>query len=82
MTKPRPFADFAPPLSAPTDLRRAITAATRRPERECMAALLPEAALPEPVRASAQALACKLVETLRAKPRGNGVEQLVQEYAL
>ncbi|MBA4354273.1 MAG: trifunctional transcriptional regulator/proline dehydrogenase/L-glutamate gamma-semialdehyde dehydrogenase, partial [Novosphingobium sp.] len=82
MTKPAPFADFAPALSTPTALRRAITAAARRPERACLAALLPRATLPPPVAASAQALARKLVETLRAKPRGSGVEQLVQEYAL
>ncbi|MFN3458568.1 MAG: trifunctional transcriptional regulator/proline dehydrogenase/L-glutamate gamma-semialdehyde dehydrogenase, partial [Novosphingobium sp.] len=82
MSTPLPFARFAPRLAEPSDLRRAITAATRRPERECMADLLPHAALPETARNSAQALARKLVETLRAKPRGNGVDQLVQEYAL
>lgn len=82
MTQTAPFATFAPRHSVPSDLRRAITAATRRPERECMAMLLPEATLPQATRASAQALARKLVEALRAKPRGNGVEQLVQEYAL
>jgi len=83
MTIHAPFSQFAPALAAsPEALRAAITAATRRPERDCMAALLPEATLPEAVRASAQALARALVETLRAKPRGNGVDQLVQEYAL
>ena len=82
MTLPPPFTAFAPPLAAPSDLRRAITAATRRPERECVKALLPEATLPAPIRASAQALARTLVEAMRAKPRGSGVEQLVQEYAL
>jgi len=47
-----------------------------------MAALLPEATLPVQIAASAQNLARVLVEALRAKPLGNGVEQLVQEYAL
>ena len=82
MTKPTPFEHFAPALATPTALRRAITDATRRAERDCVKALLPEATLPTGVAASAQALARKLVETLREKPRGNGVEQLVQEYAL
>ncbi|MBB3859437.1 RHH-type proline utilization regulon transcriptional repressor/proline dehydrogenase/delta 1-pyrroline-5-carboxylate dehydrogenase [Novosphingobium hassiacum] len=82
MTLPPPFSAFAPPLAAASELRGAITAATRRPERECVKALLPEATLPTPVRASAKALARKLVEAMRAKPRGSGVEQLVQEYAL
>ncbi|MCX7284457.1 MAG: bifunctional proline dehydrogenase/L-glutamate gamma-semialdehyde dehydrogenase PutA [Novosphingobium sp.] len=83
MTVHAPFSQFAPAIdAAKTPLREAITAATRRPERECVAALLPEATLPEPVRASAQALARTLVEALRARPRGNGVDQLVQEYAL
>ena len=82
MSSPLPFSAFAPPVASPSDLRRAITAATRRPEQDCIANLLPAATLPEPVRQSATALARKLVETLRAKPRGGGVEQLVQEYAL
>lgn len=84
MTVHAPFAQFAPAFAAGPfpPLRAAITAATRRPERECIAELLPQATLPEPIRASAQALARSLVEALRAKPRGNGVDQLVQEYAL
>ena len=82
MSTPLPFARFAPRLAEPSDLRRAITGAMRRPERECIADLLPVATLPAAVRTSAQALARSLVETLRAKPRGNGVDQLVQEYAL
>lgn len=77
-----PFSAFAPPVAAPSALRQAITDATCRPERDCIANLLPAATLPEPVRQSATALARKLVEALRAKPRGGGVEQLVQEYAL
>ncbi|MFM2372695.1 MAG: hypothetical protein RIS85_2417, partial [Pseudomonadota bacterium] len=77
-----PFSAFAPPVAAPSALRRAITDATRRAEQDCMANLLPAATLPEAVRQSATTLARKLVETLRAKPRGGGVEQLVQEYAL
>ncbi|MFN4135569.1 MAG: bifunctional proline dehydrogenase/L-glutamate gamma-semialdehyde dehydrogenase PutA [Novosphingobium sp.] len=83
MTIHAPFSQFAPALAeSRAPLRAAITAATRKPERECVAALLPEAILPDTVRASAQALARSLVEALRARPRGHGVDQLVQEYAL
>jgi RHH-type proline utilization regulon transcriptional repressor/proline dehydrogenase/delta 1-pyrroline-5-carboxylate dehydrogenase len=77
-----PFADFAPPVGAPTPLRRAITAACRRPEPECVAALLETATLPADIRAAAADTATRLVTALRAKPRGQGVEGLVREYAL
>jgi len=77
-----PFAEFAPPVSEPTRLRRAITAAYRRSEPECMTALIAMAALPDNVRAAASATARRLVEALRAKQHGRGVEALVQEYAL
>jgi RHH-type proline utilization regulon transcriptional repressor/proline dehydrogenase/delta 1-pyrroline-5-carboxylate dehydrogenase len=77
-----PFAAFAPAISAPTPLRAAITAATRRPEPAAVAhllALLP----PDPaLQARISATAADLVSALRTKgPRG-GVEGLVQEYAL
>ncbi len=41
------FSDFAPPIRPQTPLRQAITAAYRRPEPECVAALLDEATSPE-----------------------------------
>ncbi|QKS01506.1 trifunctional transcriptional regulator/proline dehydrogenase/L-glutamate gamma-semialdehyde dehydrogenase [Sphingomonas sp. CL5.1] len=76
------FADFAPPIRPQTPPRQAITAAYRRPEPECVAALLDQATLPEPVRAAAAATATALVTALRAKHKGSGVEGLVHEYAL
>lgn len=79
---PAPFTAFAPPSHAPSPLRRAITAATRRTEPDCLADLLPMATLPEPTRTQAASLARDLVTALRTGPRGNGVDQLVQEYAL
>ena len=80
-TRP-PFADFAPPIREQDALRQAITAAYRRPEQECIAALLPQATLPDAARAEASTLARRLVEALRARPKGSGVDQLVQEFAL
>ncbi|MGF7171648.1 RHH-type proline utilization regulon transcriptional repressor/proline dehydrogenase/delta 1-pyrroline-5-carboxylate dehydrogenase [Sphingobium xanthum] len=79
---PAPFAAFAPPIAEQSSLRRAITAAYRRPEPECIAALLPAATLPAAMRASAQETARMLINRLRAKHKGTGVEGLVQEYAL
>ncbi|MBN8831403.1 MAG: trifunctional transcriptional regulator/proline dehydrogenase/L-glutamate gamma-semialdehyde dehydrogenase [Sphingomonadales bacterium] len=82
MTQPRPFAAFAPPIREQSPLRRAITAACRRPEPECIAALLPAAIQPEPVCAAARETARALITRLRARQKGTGVEGLVQEYAL
>ena len=76
------FTAFAPPVAPQTPLRRAITEACRRPERDCVAALLPLARMEPPERAAIAATAQKLITALRAKPRGSGVEELVQEYAL
>ena len=79
---PAPFAAFAPPVSPPTPLRRAITAATRRPEADAVAALLAAISRDPARQAAVTATATALVQALRAKgPRG-GVEGLVQEYAL
>ncbi len=64
----------------PADEDRArITAATRRPEPECVAALLADTP-PTPDRATA--LAARLVEALRARGRPRPVEGLMAEYAL
>jgi len=76
------FAAFAPALRPATPLRAAITAATRRSESACMAALLDEARLTADERTKATDLAHRLVTALRATPQAGGVEQLVQEYAL
>jgi RHH-type proline utilization regulon transcriptional repressor/proline dehydrogenase/delta 1-pyrroline-5-carboxylate dehydrogenase len=79
---PTPFADFAPPISPPTPLRAAITAAYRRSEPDCVASLVEQATLPDAVRDAARATATKLITALRAKHKGTGVEGLVQEYSL
>ncbi len=77
-----PFADFAPPIRPADPLRAAITAHYRAPEAECVTALLEGATLPEDMRAKVGATARKLIEALRAKHKGTGVEGLVAEYAL
>jgi len=77
-----PFSDFAPVIRPVQPLRAAITAAYRRPEPECVAALLPEATLPPAITALAEQTARSLIAGLRAKPRGRGVEGLIQEYSL
>ena len=82
MTKSNPFSHFAPPLNTASALRQAITAATRRPEPECLPPLI-AAALQPPVQAEAIArLAHELVSKLRSAPPSGGVQNLVQEYAL
>ncbi|PRH87670.1 trifunctional transcriptional regulator/proline dehydrogenase/L-glutamate gamma-semialdehyde dehydrogenase [Labrys okinawensis] len=81
-TAATPFADFAPPIRPQTPLRQAITAAYRRSEEECVAALLEQADMPAGVREAISATARKLIEALRAKRRGGGVEALVHEYSL
>ncbi|WP_306911720.1 trifunctional transcriptional regulator/proline dehydrogenase/L-glutamate gamma-semialdehyde dehydrogenase [Rhizobium mesoamericanum] len=77
-----PFEGFAPPVRPQSDLRRAITAAYRAPETVCVPHLLDAAMLPEKVRLGAANTARKLIEALRAKHKGTGVEGLVHEYSL
>jgi RHH-type proline utilization regulon transcriptional repressor/proline dehydrogenase/delta 1-pyrroline-5-carboxylate dehydrogenase len=79
---PQPFLEFAQSVQPQSVLRAAITAAYRRPEEECLPALLAAAQLPAQAAARAQALATKLVEALRTKPRGGIVEGVIQEFAL
>ncbi len=77
-----PFAEFAPPIREQSDLRKAITAAYRRPETECLPPLVEAARVPTGLKAAARDTARKLIEALRAKHKGTGVEGLVQEYSL
>ena len=79
---PTLFADFAGPLQTPSPLRARITAAYRRSEPECIAALIDDATLAPDQAAATAALARKLVETLRAKSAVSGVKALIQEYSL
>ncbi len=83
----RPFADFAGAPAGPTSpLRAAVTAATRRPEPECVAALINAARLPAQQAVAAHALASELARRLRARKVGAGreglVQGLVQEFSL
>lgn len=79
---PAPFADFAPPIRAQGTLRQAITAAYRRPETEALPPLVEAATLPAETQKAAARTARKLIEALRAKHKGSGVEGLVHEYSL
>lgn len=77
-----PFTAFAPPVSKQGALRQAITAAYRRPEKDCLPPLLEAATFAAPLKAAVAATARTLVEGLRAAPQTGGVAALVQEYAL
>ena len=81
---PLPFCE--PSALAQTPLRRAITAATRRPEHLAVAALLPDARLPPEVAQRTQALALRLAQGLRARHatpgRAGRVQSLLQAYDL
>jgi RHH-type transcriptional regulator, proline utilization regulon repressor / proline dehydrogenase / delta 1-pyrroline-5-carboxylate dehydrogenase len=77
-----PFADFAPPVREATPLRRAITAAYRRDEAECIRPVIAAATVPEELAPRIRETAYKLVAGLRAGRRSSGIEVLVQEYAL
>jgi RHH-type transcriptional regulator, proline utilization regulon repressor / proline dehydrogenase / delta 1-pyrroline-5-carboxylate dehydrogenase len=79
---PHPFLDFAQSVQPQSVLRAAITAAYRRPEPECMPFLIGEARMPESLAAQAGKMAAGLVETLRAKRTGGGVDGLIHEFSL
>jgi RHH-type transcriptional regulator, proline utilization regulon repressor / proline dehydrogenase / delta 1-pyrroline-5-carboxylate dehydrogenase len=79
---PHPFLEFAQSIQPQSVLRAAITAAYRRPEQECMPFLIGQARLPAQQAADAQALATRLVQALRAKRSGGGVEGLIHEFSL
>jgi len=77
------FSHFAPPVSAQTPPRRAVTAAQRRPEEECLPPLLAAARFEPALKNKISATARRLVEGLRkSHRRPSAVEALVQEYAL
>ncbi|MHB9840584.1 trifunctional transcriptional regulator/proline dehydrogenase/L-glutamate gamma-semialdehyde dehydrogenase [Paraburkholderia terrae] len=77
-----PFLEFAQSVQPQSVLRAAITAAYRRPEPECVPFLLGQARLPANIASEVQTLAGKLVETLRGKSKGGGVEGLIHEFSL
>jgi RHH-type transcriptional regulator, proline utilization regulon repressor / proline dehydrogenase / delta 1-pyrroline-5-carboxylate dehydrogenase len=77
-----PFLEFAQNVQPQSVLRAAITAAYRRPEPECIPFLLGQARLPANLANDVQSMAGKLVETLRGKSKGGGVEGLIHEFSL
>ena len=77
-----PFTDFAPAIRPQSALRRAITAAYRRSEAECLAPLLEQASQTPAEAERARTTARDLIVALRRKAKGSGVEALVQEYSL
>src|SRR5580698_4770221 len=79
---PHPFLDFAQSVQPQSVLRAAITAAYRRPEPECVPFLIGQARLSAGVAAETNAMATKLVEALRKKQTGGGVEGLIHEFSL
>ena len=74
------FYEFAQEVQAQSVLRAAITAAYRRPETECVPLLLDPARSRQPQEV--HELAVRLVEALRGKRKGGGVEGLIQEFSL
>ena len=63
-------------------LRAAITAATRRPETQCLPPLIEGARMTPDDAAQVRKIALDLVRRLRAKKRGGGIEGLIHEFAL
>ena len=84
----RPTASPAARLAALPDSARepsrvAIESAWRTPEPECVPPLLDRARPSDAERAQAEALATRLVRTLRAsRSRSSGVDALMQEFSL
>ena len=77
-----PFGTFAAALPNLSPFRAAVVAACRRPEPDCVAALLDAARLPPEAALRVAALARSLVEALRRQTRRGGVEGLIHEYDL
>lgn len=75
-----PFYEFAQDVQPQSVLRSAITAAYRRPEPECLPALMELAHTAQPQEV--HNLARQLVQGLRSKGKSGGVEGLVQEFSL
>ena len=86
MDDPQPFEHLPAYIPPRSELRKAITAAIRRPEPECVPALLSLAELPASQQKAVTALAKRLVEGLRGREFGiareNMVQGLLQEFSL
>ncbi|WP_437124830.1 trifunctional transcriptional regulator/proline dehydrogenase/L-glutamate gamma-semialdehyde dehydrogenase [Burkholderia multivorans] len=77
-----PFSDFAAGAGRQSLLRDSITAAYRQPETECVPPLVEQARLPANLADEVQTMATRLVESLRTKHTGGGVEGLIHEFSL
>ena len=75
-----PFFEFGRDVQPQSVLRAAITSAYRRAEQECLPLLLDQARMPD--QDKIHALAVRLVESLRGKRTGGGVEGIIQEFSL
>jgi RHH-type transcriptional regulator, proline utilization regulon repressor / proline dehydrogenase / delta 1-pyrroline-5-carboxylate dehydrogenase len=76
------FDHFAPRIGPQTALRQAITSAYRRSEADCLMPLVRLATLSADASAAIGFTARDLINALRTKHRGNGIQVLMQEYAL
>jgi RHH-type proline utilization regulon transcriptional repressor/proline dehydrogenase/delta 1-pyrroline-5-carboxylate dehydrogenase len=76
------FSNFASRTHPRSELREAITAACRLPERTCVRGLMHDARLPVELKPKVADTARHLIETLRAKCQQSGVEGLMREYDL
>ena len=86
MDDPQSFGNLPTHIPSRSALRKAITAANRTPEPECVPALLPLAELPAEQQAAVTEIAKKLVASLRGRELGiareNMVQGLLQEFSL
>lgn len=79
--KVQPFLDFAQSIAPQSVLRSAITSAYRRTEPECLPMLIALAEQGD-LKPQITELARKLVQALRNKRLGSGVDGLIHEYSL
>jgi len=77
-----PFSVLNAELIPQSQLRALITEAYRDPETECVPRILQQARLSQSVAERTDALATRLVQALRQKATGSGVEGLIQEFSL
>ena len=75
-----PFYGFAQDVQPQSVLRAAITSAYRRPETECVPALIDLARSTQ--AGEVHDLARRLVEAMRSRRKSGGVESLIQEFSL
>src|SRR5690606_36698449 len=75
-----PFFEFGQDVQPQSVWRAAITAAYRRPEPEYVPLLLGQARMPNAEKI--HAMAARLVQALRDKGRGGGVEGVIHEFSL